>query len=250
MHVLKPRRPATVRGPIECDHRKTSLGEAELGEQLYAGGKSRREDQMTGRRMLLAALACAAIATTTYGAFADDATDATSAQEIGRQLNSRGLPMGTASPLPSSAASPDVHAVPLVPGAPKSRGVPSTPPQTTPAAHPSVTLKAITFEPGSAKLKPESLDVLRNLGIALNQIIKDGPRLLIEGHTDNKGTAAYNMELSKRRADAVKNYLVREMGVPADRLETVGRGFSEPANPGNPNAPENRRVVVVNLGAS
>ena len=236
---------------------KPHWAEAELGEQLYAGGKSRREDQMTGRRMLLAALACAAIATTTYNAFADDATDATSPQEIGRQLKSRGLPlgtlpMGTASPLPSSAASPDVHAAPLVPGAPKSRGVPSTaaPPQTTAAAHPSVTLKAITVEPGSAKLKPDSLDVLRNLGIALNQIVKDGPKLLIEGHTDNKGTAAYNMELSMRRADAVKEYLVREMGVPADRLETVDKGFSEPANLGNPNAPENRRVVVVNLGAS
>ena len=72
----------------------------------------------------------------------------------------------------------------------------------------------------------------------------------IEGHTDKKGTAAYNMELSKRRAEAVKDYLVRAMGVPADRLETVGKGFSEPANPRNPNAPENRRVIVVNLGAS
>jgi len=40
------------------------------------------------------------------------------------------------------------------------------------------------------------------------------------------------------------------MGVSADRLETVGKGFSEPANPKNPYAPENRRVVVVNIGAS
>jgi outer membrane protein OmpA-like peptidoglycan-associated protein len=113
-----------------------------------------------------------------------------------------------------------------------------------------VTLNAITFEPGSAKLRRESRDELRNLGIALNQVVKDGPKLLIEGHTDKKGTAAYNMELSKRRAEAVKDYLVKEMGVPADRLETVGKGFAEPANPGNPSAPENRRVVVVNLGTS
>ena len=224
---------------------------------------------ITGRRTLLAALTCAAIVITAFDALADGLTGAISLQEIGRQLKSRGLPLldtapGELNPAASSAgvkAIPlvpqppkpgTVQAVPLVPEPPKSRGVqPTAPqPQPTPAAHPSVTLEAITFESGSAKLKPESLDELRNLGIALNQIVKDGPKLLIEGHTDKKGTAAYNMELSKRRADAVKDYLVREMGVPADRLETVGRGFSEPANPGNPNAPENRRVVVVNLGAS
>ena len=125
----------------------------------------------------------------------------------------------------------------------------ASPPQPTPAAHPSVTLEAIAFEFGSAQLKPESIQELRNLGIALNQIVKDGPKLLIEGHTDNKGTAAYNLELSKRRAEAVKDYLIREMGVPADRLETVGKGSSEPVNPRDPYAPENRRVVVVNIGA-
>jgi OmpA-OmpF porin, OOP family len=91
---------------------------------------------------------------------------------------------------------------------------------------------------------------LHNLGVALNQILKDEPKLLIEGHTDRKGAATYNLALSKHRADAVKDYLVREMGIPASRLETVGKGFSEPANPSNPYAPENRRVVVVNLGTS
>ena len=211
---------------------------------------------MTGWRTLLAALTCTAIVITAFGALADGLTGATSPEEIGRQLKSRGLPFGalpTGSASPQlSSVSPDVQVVPLVPGAPKSRGVlsPAARPQPTPAVHPSVTLEAITFEPGSAKLKPESLDELRNLGIALNQIVKDGPKLLIEGHTDNKGTAAYNLELSKRRAEAVKDYLIKEMGVPADRLETVGKGFSEPANPRNPTAPEDRWVVVVNLGAS
>jgi outer membrane protein OmpA-like peptidoglycan-associated protein len=212
---------------------------------------------MTGRRTLLAALTCAAIVITAFGALADSLTGAKSPEEIGRELKSRGLPidtlpMGTASPQPSSAASPDVQPVPLVPGAPKARGVPPTAvsPQPTPDAHPSVRLNAIIFEPGLAKLKPESLDELRNLGIALNQIVKDGPKLPIEGHTDKKGTAAYNFALSKRRAEAVKDYLVRDIGVPADRLEAVGKGFSEPVNPGDPYAPENRRVVVVNIGAS
>ena len=56
--------------------------------------------------------------------------------------------------------------------------------------------------------------------------------------------------MSKRRADTVKDYLVKEMGVSADRLETAGKAFSNPANPRNPYAAENRRVVVVNFGAS
>jgi outer membrane protein OmpA-like peptidoglycan-associated protein len=225
--------------------------------QLHAGGISRGKGIMaTGHRTLLAALACAAIVITAFGALADALTGAKGPEEIGRELKPRGLPlgtlpMGTVSLQPSSA-SPDVQVFPLVPGVPKSRGVPLTgaAPQPTAAAHPSVRLNAIIFEPGSAKLKPESLDQLRNLGNALNQIVKDGPKFLIEVHTDKKGTAAYNLELSKRRSDAVKDYLVREMGVSADRLETVGRGFSEPVNPGAPYAPENRRVVVVNLGAS
>ena len=86
------------------------------------------------------------------------------------------------------------------------------------------------------------------MGNALNHQLADQKAFLIEGHTDKKGTRAYNDELSKRRAEAVKEYLVRETGVSPDRLQTVGKGFSEPANPKNPYAAENRRVVVVNLG--
>jgi outer membrane protein OmpA-like peptidoglycan-associated protein len=259
------REPGCQRG-----HGKALAARTELGAQLHAGGISRGENiMMTGHRTLLAALTCAGIVITAFGALADDVTDAKSPEEIGRQLKSRGLPLldtapGELNPAASSAgvkAVPlvpqppkpgTVQAVPLVPDAPKSRGVPPTAerPQPTPAAHPSVALEAITFEPGSAKLKPGSIQELRNRGVALSRILKDGPKLLIEGHTDKKGTAAYNLDLSERRADAVKDYLVKAMGVPADRLETVGKGFSEPADPGNPNALENRRVVVVNLGAS
>ena len=210
---------------------------------------------ITGHRMLLALLTCAAIVVTSLGAVAQTTTGAQSPEEIGRQLKSRGLPIGAEQAQPNSAGSPDnVRAIPLVAAPPKSgsRGVPSmaSPLQPTPAAHPSVTLEAIAFEFGSAQLKPESIQELRNLGIALNQLTMAEAKLLIEGHTDKKGTASYNLELSKRRADAVKDYLVKEMGVSADRLETVGKGFSEPVNPRDPYAPENRRVVVVNIGAS
>jgi OOP family OmpA-OmpF porin len=91
---------------------------------------------------------------------------------------------------------------------------------------------------------------LRNLGNALNQDLKDENAFVIEGHTDRRGTRVYNDELSKQRADAVKDYLVNNMGVSGDRLRTMGKGFSEPADSKHPYAPANRRVVVVNTGAS
>ena len=213
---------------------------------------------ITGRRMLIALVACAVVALPVFRAVADEATGAQSPEEIIRQLTPRGLPhMGTTAPAgPNPAISP-VNAPAAMP-APVSGGhnnpptepVGSVPSPTPAGAHPSVTLRTITFEFGSARLEPGSIEQLRNLGIALNQLTAAEAKLLIEGHTDKKGTRAYNDELSKRRADTVKDYLVKEMGVSADKLETVGKGFSEPANPKKPYAAENRRVVVVNIGAS
>jgi len=217
---------------------------------------------MTGYRMLLAALTCAVVVLpAAFRAVADEATGAQSPEEIIRQLTPptpRGLPhMGTTAPAGpnpaiSPANAPSASPAPLSSEHinPPTEPVGSLPSPKLAGAHPSVTLRTITFEFGSARLEAGSIEQLRNLGIALNQLTTAEAKLLIEGHTDKKGTRAYNDELSKRRADAVKDYLVKEMGVSADKLETVGKGFSEPANPKNPYAPENRRVVVVNIGAS
>ena len=71
---------------------------------------------------------------------------------------------------------------------------------------------------------------------------------MIEGHTDASGGMQHNIVLSRRRAEAVKDYLVREGHVAPSRLQTDGKGPKELANPANPYAPENRRVVVINLG--
>ena len=64
------------------------------------------------------------------------------------------------------------------------------------------------------------------------QILKDNPsvKVTIEGHTDSKGTDAYNQKLSERRANAVKNYL-ESNGVTASRLDAVGKGESDPVVP-------------------
>jgi len=111
---------------------------------------------------------------------------------------------------------------------------------------PAAAFPNITFEFGSAQLRPESLDTLRNLGKALNENLADQKAFTIEGHTDAVGTLAYNEELSRLRAEAVKNFLVNSVGVSASRLEVIGKGFCDPANPRNPRAAENRRVVVIN----
>ncbi len=67
-------------------------------------------------------------------------------------------------------------------------------------------------------------------------------KVVIEGHTDAVGTEAYNMQLSQRRAAAVKSYLVSVHGIAPDRLEDVGYGLKRPIAGADPLAPENRRV--------
>jgi OOP family OmpA-OmpF porin len=110
----------------------------------------------------------------------------------------------------------------------------------------AASLPSITFEFGSAQLKPEAMATLQNLGKALKQDFSDTNAFLIEGHTDAAGTYAYNQELSRQRAEAVKDYLTQQMGVKPEQLTTAGVGYCDLANPSDPKGAENRRVVVVN----
>jgi outer membrane protein OmpA-like peptidoglycan-associated protein len=68
--------------------------------------------------------------------------------------------------------------------------------------------------------------------------------LIVEGHTDTAGGAAYNLDLSSKRAAAVKKRLVAA-GVPAARIRTYGYGFERLADPRRGDAPPNRRVEFV-----
>lgn len=102
---------------------------------------------------------------------------------------------------------------------------------------------SINFEFNSAKITPDSLPVLEQLSIAMkaNQLAQT--RFMIEGHTDAKGSARYNLDLSARRAQSVVTYL-QSKGVEAVRLESVGKGFTELLNNTDPLAADNRRVRI------
>jgi outer membrane protein OmpA-like peptidoglycan-associated protein len=116
---------------------------------------------------------------------------------------------------------------------------------TTPAARPSLSL-LIQFDFNSAKVKPESQQALTNLAQALQSKELADSKFAVEGHTDAKGRADYNLKLSQQRADAVHAYLAGN-GVLDARLHAVGKGSSELVNSADPLAAENRRVRIVNL---
>jgi OmpA-OmpF porin, OOP family len=81
--------------------------------------------------------------------------------------------------------------------------------------------RGILFQPGSDEIRPESYGVLKEIG----GVLKDSlVQTRIVGHTDSDGDPQLNLELSRRRAVAVKNYLVRNFGLAADSLLTDGMG--------------------------
>jgi outer membrane protein OmpA-like peptidoglycan-associated protein len=89
----------------------------------------------------------------------------------------------------------------------------------------------------SAVARPQLDRVAEAMKLLDGQIV-----LLIEGHTDAHGAAAHNLSLSQRRAAAVRRYLIEQHGIDAELIDSLGKGASDPINPANPFAGENRRV--------
>lgn len=102
----------------------------------------------------------------------------------------------------------------------------------------------LTFELGSATLTPQAMEEARVFAEAMKTPSLAERRFAIEGHTDSIGDRAYNLDLSRRRAEAVRDYL-SSLGVPASRLQTVGYGFDRPLDGRSARAEENRRVEAV-----
>lgn len=108
-----------------------------------------------------------------------------------------------------------------------------------------VALYALFFDTGRAELKPESAPQLAEMG----RFLKARPtmRVLVVGHTDNQGALDANLDLSRRRGQAVVAALVRDQGIPAARLIAQGVGMAAPvaSNASEAGRAKNRRVELV-----
>lgn len=107
-----------------------------------------------------------------------------------------------------------------------------------------ITLGDVLFEFNRADVKPSAQARMAQLADFLRQY--PDRKVSVEGYTDNIGTAAYNTELSQRRAEAIKTQLV-VLGIASERISTAGYGkdFPVAANDSDTNRAINRRVEVV-----
>jgi OOP family OmpA-OmpF porin len=102
-------------------------------------------------------------------------------------------------------------------------------------------LNPIQFESGTAEIKAVSFPILDEVVLVMTE--RPSIRLGVHGHTDNRGSAAFNLKLSQQRAQSVVNYL-SEKGVALERLEYKGFGMDKPLvpNTSDENRTKNRRV--------
>jgi outer membrane protein OmpA-like peptidoglycan-associated protein len=105
----------------------------------------------------------------------------------------------------------------------------------------------ILFAVNAATIKPESNGVLKEVAEAIKS--NPGMKVKIIGHTDSDGTDAANQELSKKRAQAVKDALVKDWGLGESLLETEGKGESQPVgdNKTKEGKAQNRRVEFIKV---
>jgi outer membrane protein OmpA-like peptidoglycan-associated protein len=111
---------------------------------------------------------------------------------------------------------------------------------------PSVDVE-INFPFSSADIGPAAMPAVTALGRALSSPELKGGTFVVAGHTDAVGSYASNQDLSERRAEAVKRYLVTNFQIPAATLVTAGYGKTKLKNESDPNAAANRRVQIVNM---
>lgn len=124
---------------------------------------------------------------------------------------------------------------PEVPGAAADKGCP--------ASFTQETLGHVTFETGKATLQETSYAYLDDVIAVLRQY--PGTRIVIEGHTDNEGEEATNLELSRQRAEMIKRYFT-DKGIDAGRISVNGYGESRPVdtNDSAEGRQHNRRVEI------
>jgi len=109
---------------------------------------------------------------------------------------------------------------------------------------PSIDLEVL-FEYASDQLTGNQIGDLYALARELREVDFSGRRLVLMGHTDAAGSAAFNRDLSMRRAISVAEFLSREAGIPRDRIRTAGMGFDYLRYPNDPLNGANRRVQIL-----
>ncbi len=110
----------------------------------------------------------------------------------------------------------------------------------------------ILFDFDKATLRPKAATALKAMSADVRRRFSD-PLFVVDGYTDSKGSDAYNMKLSVRRADAVKAFLTEKEAFSSDAVETEGRGEANPVapneTPSGEDDPEgrqkNRRVEIL-----
>jgi len=110
-----------------------------------------------------------------------------------------------------------------------------------------VSTNGILFDSGSANIQPQSMGIIRQISQVLQQEVS--MNLNIVGHTDSDGDDATNMQLSKKRADAVRSALVDIYNVAGDRLKTEGKGETAPIDDNGTTGgkAQNRRVEFIKI---
>lgn len=107
-----------------------------------------------------------------------------------------------------------------------------------------VRMQGLNFPSGSSEIQPKNFGLLTKLQRVIREFA-DGT-VTISGHTDARGNEARNMKLSEERAQAVRQYLLANMDVPANRIQAVGKGESQPiaTNETEEGRSKNRRIDV------
>jgi OmpA-OmpF porin, OOP family len=114
----------------------------------------------------------------------------------------------------------------------------------TVAAKPSASL-LITFETNSAVITQRARETLDVVASALQNERLAEYNFSVEGHADKRGGSDFNLALSQRRAESVREYLVGAHSIAPQRLTAIGKGDTDPLNKEVIAAPENRRVTIV-----
>ena len=106
----------------------------------------------------------------------------------------------------------------------------------------------VDFDFNSSVIKPSSYRTVGQIADALHNPILLGYGFLVIGHTDSVGGRQYNVGLSQRRAEAIRNALIDPFGVNPSILEPIGMGEEQLRDPSHPTSGVNRRVQLVNVG--